>query len=78
MQSIDKENLVRIVEKNDSPLFLPNGERFVYAKVPEGTRVLFPRKPLPGVPSALSVNCDMLKYGWPFPGLLLMFSGPPR
>lgn len=52
MQSIDKENLVRIVEKNDGPLFLPNGERFVYAKVPEGTRVLFPRKPLPGVPNA--------------------------
>src|ERR1043165_398536 len=49
MQSIDSEKLIRITEKGDGPLFLPNGERFVYAKVPVGTRVLFPRPPLPGV-----------------------------
>ena len=44
MQSLDKEELVRVVEKNDGPLFLANGERFVFAKMPEGTRVmlLFP------------------------------------
>ena len=48
MKSLDRENLVRIVEKNDGPLFLPNGERFVFAKMPEGTRVLYPRKPLKG------------------------------
>ena len=52
MQSLDKEELVRIVEKNDGPLFLANGERFVFAKMPEGTRVLYPRPPLPGVANA--------------------------
>jgi hypothetical protein len=48
MQSVDPENLVRIVEEGDRPLFLANGERFVFAKVPAGTRVLYPRPPLPG------------------------------
>src|SRR5437868_2821347 len=46
MQSIDSEGLVRITEPRDGPLFLPNGERFVYANVPAGTRVLYPRPPL--------------------------------
>ena len=48
MQSVDPEGLVKIIEKGDGPLFLPNGERFVYARMPEGTRVLYPRPPLPG------------------------------
>ncbi|HYG76045.1 MAG TPA: lactate racemase domain-containing protein [Planctomycetota bacterium] len=48
MQSIDPEGIVQITEKGDGPLFLPNGERFVYASVPVGTRVLYPRPPLPG------------------------------
>src|SRR5438874_1587876 len=50
MQSIDSEGLVKIVENGDGPLFLPNGERFVFAKMPVGTRVLYPRPPLPGIP----------------------------
>lgn len=50
MNSIDPEGLVKIVEAGDRPLFLPNGERFVFAKVPVGTRVLYPRPPLPGFP----------------------------
>jgi hypothetical protein len=49
MQPIDSEGLVKIVEKNDRPLFLANGERFVFARVPEGTRVLYPRPPLPEI-----------------------------
>lgn len=49
MQSIDPEGLVKVTEKGDGPLFLPNGERFVFAKVPVGTRVLYPRPPLPGI-----------------------------
>ena len=48
MQSIDPEGLVRIYEGGDPPLFLMNGERFVFARVPAGTRVLYPRPPLPG------------------------------
>jgi len=50
MQSIDPEGLVKIVEEKDAPLFLANGERFVFAKVPAGSRVLYPRPPLPPVP----------------------------
>jgi hypothetical protein len=46
MQSLDSEKLIRITEKKDGPLFLANGERFVFAKVPVGTRVLYPRPPL--------------------------------
>src|SRR5262245_9142994 len=49
MKAIDSEELVQIVEDGDRPLFLANGERFVFAKVPPGTRVLYPRKPLPGL-----------------------------
>jgi lactate racemase len=49
MKSIDSEGLVRIYEKGDPPLFLMNGERFIFANVPEGTRVLYPRPPLAGV-----------------------------
>ncbi|HEY3324482.1 MAG TPA: lactate racemase domain-containing protein [Planctomycetota bacterium] len=52
MQPIDSEKLVQIVEKGDRPLFLANGERFVYAQVPVGTRVLYPRPPLPGFTKA--------------------------
>ncbi len=48
MQNVDSEGLVKLVEHSDGPLFLSNGERFVYAKVPAGTRVLYPRPPLPG------------------------------
>jgi lactate racemase len=48
MYSIDREGVVRTTGKSDGPLFLCDGERFVYAAVPEGTRVLYPRKPLPG------------------------------
>lgn len=48
MRSIDSENLVRIYEDQDPPLFLMNGEGFVFAEVPPGTRVLYPRPPLPG------------------------------
>ncbi|MCY3019068.1 MAG: lactate racemase domain-containing protein [Planctomycetota bacterium] len=48
MQSVDPEGLVQIVESGDGPLFLPNGERFVFAKMPAGTRVLYPRAPLGG------------------------------
>ncbi|MEI7732969.1 MAG: lactate racemase domain-containing protein [Verrucomicrobiota bacterium] len=48
MQSIDAEGLVRLYEDRDPPLFLMNGERFVFARVPAGTRVLYPRAPLPG------------------------------
>ena len=50
MQAIDPEGLVKIVEEGDGPLFLANGERFVFAKMPVGTRVLYPRPPLPGFP----------------------------
>ena len=52
MQKIDSEGLIQIVESGDKPLFLPNGERFVFARVPVGTRVLYPRAPLPGVRAA--------------------------
>jgi hypothetical protein len=48
MKPIDPESLVKIVEPGDGKLFLANGERFVFAKVPVGTRVLYPRPPLPG------------------------------
>src|SRR5207244_10016923 len=48
MQNVDPEGLVKIVENGDGPLFLANGERFLFAKVPPGTRVLYPRPPLPG------------------------------
>lgn len=48
MQSIDREGLVRIYEKNDPPLFLMNGESFRFAKMPVGTRVLYARSPFPG------------------------------
>jgi lactate racemase len=48
MKAIDPEGLVRIYESGDPPLFLMNGERFLFATVPEGTRVLYPRPPLPG------------------------------
>jgi hypothetical protein len=48
MQKIDPEGLVGLYEANDPPLFLMNGESFVFAKVPVGTRVLYPRPPLPG------------------------------
>ena len=51
MQTIDPEGLVQLVEERDGPLFLSNGERFVFAKMPVGTRVLYPRPPLPGVAS---------------------------
>src|SRR5690349_18704995 len=49
MKAIDSENLVQTYEDGDRPLFLANGERFVFAKVPAGTRVLYPRAPLPGI-----------------------------
>jgi lactate racemase len=48
MKRIDPEGLVQMYENGDRPLFLMNGERFVFTKVPEGTRVLYPRAPLPG------------------------------
>lgn len=48
MQIVDPEGLVQLVESGDRPLFLANGERFVYATLPAGTRVLYPRPPLPG------------------------------
>src|SRR5208283_612612 len=48
MQAIDPEGLVQIVEPGDGPLFLANGERFIFARLPVGTRVLYPRPPLPG------------------------------
>src|SRR5579862_527611 len=48
MQNVDSEGLVKLTEPRDGPLFLANGERFVFAKVPAGTRVLYPRPPLPG------------------------------
>ena len=48
MKFIDNEGLVGIYEKDDPPLFLMNGESFVFAKVPEGSRILYPRPPLPG------------------------------
>ena len=51
MQNIDPEGLVKIVEPGDGPLFLANGERFVFAKVPAGSRVLYPRPPLPPFPN---------------------------
>jgi lactate racemase len=47
MKAIDPEGLVQIYEQGDPALFLMNGERFVYANVPAGTRVLYPRPPLP-------------------------------
>ncbi|MFH0939635.1 MAG: lactate racemase domain-containing protein [Planctomycetota bacterium] len=47
MHNIDPEGLVKIVERHDGPLFLANGERFVFVKAPVGTRVLYPRPPLP-------------------------------
>ncbi|MCW8131521.1 MAG: DUF2088 domain-containing protein [Planctomycetota bacterium] len=49
MQKTDPEGLIQIVEERDRPLFLMTGERFTYAKVPVGTRVLYPRSPLPGM-----------------------------
>jgi lactate racemase len=48
MQNVDPEGLVKLTEDGDGPLFLANGERFVYARVPPGTRVLYPRPALPG------------------------------
>ena len=48
MRAIDTEGLVRIYEKGDPPLFLMNGESFVFAPVPEGSRVLYARPPLKG------------------------------
>jgi lactate racemase len=48
MKAIDAEGLVQIYEKSDPPLFLMKGERFIFTRVPEGTRVLYPRPPLPG------------------------------
>ncbi|MCX8155855.1 MAG: nickel-dependent lactate racemase [Verrucomicrobiae bacterium] len=51
MMSLDAEGLVRLYEAGDPPLFLMRGESFVYAKVPPGTRVLYPRPPLPGFAS---------------------------
>jgi hypothetical protein len=47
MQTIDSEGLVQAVEPGDGPLFLSNGERFVFARIPAGARVLYPRPPLP-------------------------------
>jgi len=49
MQKLDPDGLIRITEKRDGPLFLPRGETFTYARVPEGTRVLYPRPPLKGM-----------------------------
>jgi lactate racemase len=48
MINLDPDGLVRIYENGDPPLFLMKGERFIFAKVPEGARVLYPRPPLPG------------------------------
>jgi len=48
MQAIDPEGLIQYVEAGDGPLFLANGERFIFAQLPVGTRVLYPRPPLPG------------------------------
>lgn len=48
MHFLDDEKLVGLYEKSDGPLFLPSGERFVYARPPEGARVLYPRPAFPG------------------------------
>jgi hypothetical protein len=48
MRAIDSEGLVRVTEDGDPSLFLMRGESFMFAKVPAGTRVLYPRAPFPG------------------------------
>jgi len=48
MKAIDAEGLVKIYEKGDPPLFLMNGEGFRFVRVPPGSRVLYPRPPIPG------------------------------
>jgi len=48
MRAVDAEGLVQIYEDGDPPLFLMNGESFLFARVPAGTRVLYPRPPFPG------------------------------
>lgn len=49
MQKIDEEGLVGIYEKGDPELLLHCGPTFYRTRVPEGSRVLYPRPPVPDV-----------------------------
>ena len=49
MQALDKEGLTYSTEKGDGPICMMNGETFAIEHVPLGTRVLYPRPPLPNV-----------------------------
>ena len=49
MQPLDPEGLTFLTEPGDGPFYLMNGETFAIENVPAGTRVLYPRPPLPNV-----------------------------
>jgi len=49
MQAIDSEGLTYLTEKGDGPFNMMNGETFAIEHVPVGTRILYPRPPLPNV-----------------------------
>jgi hypothetical protein len=49
MQKIDEEGLVGIYEKSDPDLLLHFGSRLYKTRVPEGSRILFPRPPVEDV-----------------------------
>jgi len=58
---IDEEGLVGIYEKDDPDLLLHFGSRFYRTRVPEGSRVLYPRPPIPDVgdlPAAVEYALD--------------------
>lgn len=50
MYAVDDEGLVQIYEKGDPNLLLHCGARFLSVSLPEGSRILYPRPPLPHVP----------------------------
>ena len=49
MHKVDDEGLVGIYEAEDPDLLLHFGSRLYRTRVPEGSRILFPRPPVPDV-----------------------------
>lgn len=50
MYKLDPEGLVGIYEDSDPDLLLHFGSRFYRTRVPEGSRILYPRPPVPHLP----------------------------
>jgi hypothetical protein len=50
MLTLDAEGLVGIYEKSDPDLLLHFGSRLYRTRVPEGSRILYPRPPVPHLP----------------------------